>query len=45
MKEKTESYTFRIPKSLRLKLEALAESENRSLANLIITILMGAVKD
>jgi predicted DNA-binding protein len=34
----------RIPEELREKLQKLAEKENRSLSNLIVTILEKAVK-
>jgi predicted transcriptional regulator len=34
----------RIPQDLRAKLEKLAEKENRSLSNLIVTLLEKAVR-
>ena len=45
MKSKTESYTFRIPTELRKELEEMAEKQNRSFANLIITLLWKAVEE
>lgn len=36
--------SLRIPDELRKKLEKLAEKENRSLSNLIVTMLDKAVK-
>jgi len=39
MKDKTISYTFRIPVELKKQLSIQADNENRTLSNLIIKIL------
>ena len=45
MPETRESYTFRIPIELRVKLQKLADAEGRSLSNLVILILRRAVEN
>ena len=44
MKDKTESYTFRIPSDLRAELQKRADKDGRTLANYIIFVLQKAVK-
>ena len=43
--EETEQYTFRIPSILREELDAIAKSEDRSLAKQIISILRKYVRE
>ena len=45
MPETRESFTFRIPVELRVKLQERADADGRSLSNLIILILREAVKN
>ena len=45
MKEKMESYTLRLPPSLRIELQKRADLENRSLANYIISVLKREIEN
>lgn len=44
MKQKSNSLTFRLPNELRGKLEKEAETQGRSLSNLIVKILNDYIK-
>ncbi len=44
MKEKTESFTFRIPSNLRETLQKKADKDGRTLSNYIIYLLKKAVE-
>ena len=44
MKKDKVSYSFRMPRELRDKLQALADSEQRKLSNMIVVVLQKCIQ-